>query len=131
MDDLIEFAAGRIQAQEGLPEINALLAEKIASVGEAVLNARNEQFEGSAIEQFVLMLEGVPANHSLRVMVDMLDSPYGESVRDFLRTAPASNARIGYFGKLQALSELFTPARVERITETARYIEDGWGWRGV
>lgn len=131
MQDLIGFAADRIQEQEQLPEINPELAKSIKDVGGAIVDASAERIKSVSVEDFVSMLEGVPANHSLQVVVDMLNSKHGELVRSYLEGARASLTRVEYFEKLSGLAELFTPTRVSRITVTAQYIEAGWGWRNA
>jgi len=131
MRDVLGFAADRIQEQERLPEISEELAEQIRMVGGAMTQASEEIIKGVALNEFLSLLEGVPAAHSLQVVIDMMNSPHGAIVRDSILATRAALTRVEYYEKLQALAELFTPVRVARITETAHYIEAGWGWRRV
>lgn len=128
MTELIEFAVDRIQRQEGLPGINGDLAESIRGLSQAIASADDETFRAARVEDFIWMLEGVPAEHSLRAIIALLDSPHASLVRAFIDKTRASQTRVVYLDKLAALSELFTPARIARIGVTAKIIEEGWGW---
>jgi len=128
MKDLVEFAANRIQEQERLPDINDSLAQGIRDLSSAISKASGESISGVPIEDFVFMLEGVPAANSLRVVVELLNSQHAELIKAHIEKTNATQTRVVYFEKLTALAELFTPVRVARITETAKYIEAGWGW---
>lgn len=129
--DLISFAANRIQEKERLPDIGQTLADQIKLVGEKIALASDESMRNVSIEDFIFMLEGVPAQHSLQVVVEMINSPQGEVAKEHLLKTRASITRFEFYEKIQAFAELFTPLRVARIAETGRYINDGWGWGNV
>lgn len=128
MNDLVTFAASRIQARERLPEINPELAEGIRGLARTIIQTPAGDLQEPALAEFMGMLEGVPATLSLPVVAGLLNSAHADTVRKYLLATRASLSRIQYLDRLEALAELFTPLRVKRITETARYIEEGWGW---
>ena len=127
INSLILFAASRIQEQEQLPSIDPELADNIKALADVIVCGEGDVSE-DMLAEFITMLEGVPATYSLSVVLELLESPHHVTVGECIEQSRAASSRVEYFYRLEALAELFTPARVGRIQETVTYMHAGMGW---
>ena len=122
---IMAFAANRIQEKENLPAVSPELIARIRDLVRTI-DAMPAAIVGHAVEDVLKMLNGIPATESLQLLAHLLDR-HPTFAQECLVRCPSGMVRAMYLDRLKMLGELFAPPRMQRIADTARYIEVGWG----